>query len=236
MKTLKRILLSSVQTCTLLVVANAVQAEQIQTTGEPGSPSATTTISGKQLPPPDPKFGGVIKDTATDSKPWWPPTVVPPKGAPNILLIMTDDQGYGVCNTFGGVIPTPALDRIAKAGLRYTQFHSTALCSPTRAALITGRNHHSSGFGVISEQSTGFPGYDSFIPKDKTTIGRILRDHGYATSWFGKDHNTPAFQASQAGPFDLWPTGMGFEYFYGFLGGDTSQWQPSLIRNTTPIA
>src|SRR5262245_18331468 len=134
MKMLTRILSSSVQTCALLVVATAVQAEQIQTTGEPGSPSATTTISGKQLPPPEPKFGGVIKDSALDSKPWWPPRVVPPKGAPNILLIMTDDQGYGVSGTFVGVIPTPAMDRIAKAGLCYTQFHSTALCSPTPAA------------------------------------------------------------------------------------------------------
>ena len=110
-----------------------------------------------------------------------------------MLLIMTDDVGFGAPSTFGGVIPTPALDRIAKAGLRYTQFHSTALCSPTRAALITGRNHHSAGFGVISEQSTGFPGYNSIIAKDKATIGRILKDNGFATSWFGKDHNTPTF-------------------------------------------
>ena len=113
--------------------------------------------------------------------------------------------------------------------------NSTALCSPTRAALITGRNHHSAGFGVISEQSTGFPGYNSIIGKDKATIGRILQDNGYATSWFGKDHNTPAFQASMAGPFDQWPLGMGFQYFYGFVGGDTNQWQPNLFRNTTQI-
>ncbi len=206
-----------------------------QITGVPGSPSATVTIDGKQLPPPPMGFGGVIKESAKDSKPWWPPRVVPPQGAPNVLLIMTDDQGYGVSGTFGGVIPTPALDWIAKAGLRYTQFHSTALCSPTRAALITGHNHHSAGFGVIAEQATGFPGYDSIITKDKATIGRILKEHGYATSWFGKDHNTPEFQASQAGPFDQWPIGMGFEYFYGFIGGDTNQWQPNLFRNTTQI-
>ncbi|HWU40510.1 MAG TPA: sulfatase-like hydrolase/transferase, partial [Candidatus Acidoferrum sp.] len=136
---------------------------------------------------------------------------------------------------YGGVIPTPAMDRIAQNGLRYTQIHSTALCSPTRAALITGRNHHSAGFGVIAEQATGFPGYDSIITKDKATIGRILKDNGYATSWFGKNHNTPEFQASQAGPFDQWPIGMGFEYFYGFIGGDTNQWQPNLFRNTTQI-
>jgi len=225
--------------CAMLVAAIMVAAPftraEIQTTGTPGSPSATTTIDGKQLPPPDPKFGGVIKDTAAESKPYWPPSVVPPKGAPNVLLIMTDDQGYGITSTFGGVIPTPALDRIAKAGLRYTQFHSTALCSPTRAALITGRNHHSAGFGVISEQATSYPGYDSIITKDKATVGEILKENGYATSWFGKNHNTPTYLYSLAGPFDQWPSGMGFEYFYGFMGGETNQWQPYLFRDHTAI-
>jgi arylsulfatase len=148
---------------------------------------------------------------------------------------MTDDTGFGAPSTFGGVIPTPNLDRIARDGLRYTNFHSTALCSPTRAALITGRNHHSVGFGVVAEQATGFPGYDSIITRDKATIGRILKDNGYRTSWFGKDHNTPEFQASQDGPFDQWPIGMGFEYFYGFIGGDANQWQPNLFRNMTAI-
>ena len=207
----------------------------VEVTGQPGSPDATTTISGKQLPAPDPRFDGVIKDDALQSKAWWAPRIVPPKHAPNILLIMTDDVGFGAPSTFGGVIPTPTMDRIAKAGLRYTQMHSTSLSSPTRAALITGRNHHSAGFGVVSEQSTGFPGYNSIIAEDKATIGRMLLDNGYATSWFGKDHNTPTFQSSQIGPFDQWPTGMGFEYFYGFVGGDTSQWQPNLFRNTTQI-
>ncbi len=207
----------------------------IETTGTQGSSSATTTISGKQLPSPDPKFGGVIKDDALSSKAWWAPRIVPPKKAPNILLIMTDDSGFGVPSTFGGVIPTPPMDRIANSGLRYNNIHSTALCSPTRAALITGRNHHSAGFGVIAEQSTGFPGYNSIINKDKATIGRILLDNGYATSWFGKDHNVPAFQASQVGPFNNWPIGQGFEYFYGFVGGDANQWQPNLFRNTTQI-
>ncbi|MBS1214496.1 MAG: putative arylsulfatase, partial [Proteobacteria bacterium] len=151
-------------------------------------------------------------------------------------MIITDDSGYGVPSTFGGVIPTPALDRVARAGLRYTNFHSTALSSPTRAALITGRNHHSVGFGVISEQATGFPGYNSFIEKDTATLGKILKDNGYSTSWFGKNHNTPSFQASEAGPFDQWPIGMGFDYFYGFMGGDTNQWEPAnLARNTTYI-
>jgi arylsulfatase A-like enzyme len=211
----------------------AVNAQQV--TGTPGSPSATTTIQGNQIPAPDPKFGGVIKENSKDSKPWWPPTIVPPKGAPNILLIMTDDQGYGVSGTFGGVIPTPALDRIAKAGLRYTGFSSTALCSPTRAALITGRNHHSAGFGVITELSTGFPGYDSIIGADNATVGRILKDNGYATSWFGKNHNTPAYQYTVAGPFDQWPVGMGFDYFYGFMGGETDQWTPYLFQNNKQI-
>src|SRR5450755_536349 len=163
----------------LVVMMAVTTAMAQQVTGEPGSPSATTTIDGKQIPPPPPKFGGAIKESAKDSKPWWPPRIVPPKGAPNVLLIMTDDQGYGVSGTFGGVIPTPSLDRIAKAGLRYTQFNSTALCSPTRAALITGRNHHSSGFGVITELSTGFPGYDSILGSSDATVGRILKDNGY---------------------------------------------------------
>ncbi len=207
----------------------------IETTGEPGAASATTTVDGEQLPAPEPAFGGVIKKDALESKPWWAPRIVPPKRAPNILLIITDDAGFAVPSTFGGVIPTPTMDRVAKNGLRYNNIHSTALCSPTRAALITGRNHHSVGFGVISEQATGFPGYNSIIPENKATIGRILLDNGYATSWFGKDHNTPAFAASQAGPFDQWPTGMGFEYFYGFVGGDANQWQPNLFRNTTQI-
>ncbi len=206
-----------------------------QITGQPGSPSATTSLKGDQLPPMPLQFGGKIERNAAQSTPYWPPRVQPPKGAPNILLIMTDDAGFGVPSTFGGVIPTPALDRIAANGLRYTNFNSTALCSPTRAALITGRNHHSTGFGVIAEMATGFPGYDSIITRDKATIGRILKDNGYRTSWFGKDHNVPAFQASQDGPFDQWPIGMGFEYFYGFIGGDSSQWQPNLFRNTTAI-
>ena len=208
-------------------------AQEIE--GTPGSPSAETTIIGKQLPPLPQPFGGKIERNAAQSTPYWPMRVVPPKSAPNVLLIMTDDTGFGVSSTFGGVIPTPSLDRIARDGLRYTNFNSTALCSPTRAALITGRNHHSMGFGVVAEQSTGYPGYNSIMTRDKATIGRILKDHGYRTSWFGKDHNTPEFQASQAGPFDQWPTGMGFDYFYGFVGGDANQWQPNLFRNTTAI-
>jgi len=219
----------------IFFLAAVAPAGAQEVTGTPGSASATTSIDGKQLPAPPPKFGGVIEETLKGSKPWWPPRIVPPKGAPNVLLIMSDDQGYGVPGTFGGVIPTPALDRIAKAGLRYIEFHSTALCSPTRAALITGRNHHSGGFGVITEISTGFPGYDSIIGSDNATIGRILKENGYATSWFGKNHNTPSFQYSAVGPFDQWPSGMGFDYFYGFMGGETDQWTPYLFRDHTQI-
>jgi len=221
--------------CAQETTANQKLGDYKIISGVSGSPDAKATINGKQLPPPAPPFGGVIKDNAMESTEWWPPTVVAPKKAPNILLIMTDDAGFGVPSTFGGVIPTPTMDRLAENGLRYNRMFSTSLCSPTRAAQITGRNHHSVGFGVISEQATGFPGYDSVIGVDNATIGRILLDNGYATSWFGKDHNTPAYQASQVGPFNQWPTGMGFEYFYGFVGGDANQWEPNLFRNTTQI-
>ena len=223
------------QQATTVAPVTVIGADSRGTTGTPGSPDATTTIDGRYLPPPPQKFKGKIELNAAQSTPGWPARVVPPKGAPNILLIMTDDVGFAAPSTFGGVIPTPALDRIAANGLRYTNFHSTSLCSPTRAALITGRNHHSVGFGVVSEAATGFPGYDSYIGRDSATIGRILLENGYRTSWFGKDHNTPTWTASQAGPFDQWPTGMGFEYFYGFVGGDASQWEPNLFRNTTAI-
>jgi arylsulfatase len=208
-----------------------------QTTGAPGAASSTTTIDGKQLPPPpDKHFGGKIERNAIDSTPYWPPRVVPPEGAPNILLIMTDDAGFGISSTFGGVIPTPSMDRIAQEGLRYTHFHSTSVCSPTRAALLTGRNHHQAGNGVIPELSTGYPGYNGTITRDKATIARILKGNGYVTSWYGKNHNTPDLQTSKIGPYDQWPIGMGFDHFYGFLGGDTSQWQPgNLVRNTTYI-
>ena len=160
---------------------------------------------------------------------------MPPKGAPNVLLIMTDDQGYGVSGTFGGVIPTPALDRIAKAGLRYTQFHSTALCSPTRAALITGRNHHSVGCGVIAELSTGYPGYDSVIGPENATIGAILQGERirHLVVWQEPQHADLSVQRRRT--FRPMAVGMGFEYFYGFLGGETDQWTPYLFRDHTPI-
>ena len=233
MKPNNYILACAIFVAAILAAAHCAPAQKIN--GTPGSPESTITVDGNYLPASPPNFGGVINMNVKNSKSWWPPTVVPPKGAPNILLIMTDDQGYGVSGTFGGVIPTPNLDRIAKMGLRYTHFNSTSLCSPTRAALITGRNHHSVGFGVIAEQATGYPGYNSTIGVDNGTIGEILKQNGYSTSWFGKNHNTPSFMYSIAGPFTQWPLGMGFEYFYGFMGGETDQWTPFLFRNTTQI-
>ena len=236
----KRHIFASLVALVAIVVAEAfgqsVLAQQV--TGTPGAPGTTTTIDGRYLPPPPQKFGGVIQPDAAQSKPYWPMLVAPPKGAPNILLIMTDDVGFGAPSTFGGVIPTPTLDRIAKMGLRYTRFHTTALCSPTRAALLTGHNHHSVDTGVVVDQATGYPGYNSVIPRNAVAIGEILRQNGYETSWYGKDHNVPQWDASQAGPFDEWPTGpiKGFDYYFGFIGDDTTQWTPNnLFRNTTPI-
>lgn len=228
-KSSKAVLLS------LLLLSGFVIQAQVQKTGTEGAANATTTISGKEIPAPVPEDKGKVGKTVDESQTWWPPRVVPKEGAPNVLLIMTDDAGYGVSGTFGGVIPTPALDRVANNGLRYTQFNSTSLCSPTRAALLTGRNHHSVGFGVITELSTGYPGYNSIIGTDNGTIGQILKGNGYATSWFGKNHNTPSFAYSVAGPFDQWPSGMGFDYFYGFQGGETDQYTPYLFQDHTQI-
>ena len=198
---------------------------------------ATVGVVGRAqevLPRPEPPFKGHIGPTVQDSTLDFPQQVKAPQGAPNILLILTDDVGFGASSTFGGPIPTPSMDRLAKEGLRYTQFHTTALCSPTRAALLTGRNHHSNATGVIMELATGFPGYNSLMPKSNGTFAEVLRQNGYNTAWYGKNHNVPDWQSSQAGPFDLWPTGLGFEYFYGFLGGDTSQWAPAIYENNQP--
>jgi arylsulfatase A-like enzyme len=187
------------------------------------------------LPRPDQSFGGKIGRTPKESTPDFPRGIEAPKGAPNILVILTDDVGFGASSTFGGPIPTPTMDRLAKTGLRYNSFHTTALCSPTRAALLSGRNHHSASTGVIMELATGFPGYSSLMSKSNGTFAEILKQNGYNTSWYGKNHNVPDWQTSQAGPFDLWPTGLGFEYFYGFIGGDTSQWNPAIFEGTKPI-
>jgi hypothetical protein len=216
------------------LVPGAGGAQQV--TGTLGAPSATTTIRGNQLPPAPPAFGGVITQDARTSKPWWPPTVVPPKGAPNVLLIMTDDSGFGVPSTFGGVIPTPNLDRIAKSGLRYTQFHSTALCSPTRAALITGRNHHAVGFGQVSEFATGFPRL-RLGHRDRDTRPLGASSPTMATRPPGSARTTTRRRSSTApaGHSTSGQLAWAFQYFYGFMGGESDQWTPYLFRNTTPV-
>jgi arylsulfatase len=206
------------------------------------NPTAVPLSQGEQapggsdvLPRPEQPFKGKIGRTAKESTPDFPKGIEAPKGAPNVLLIMTDDVGFGASSTFGGPIPTPAYDKLASTGLRYNMFHTTALCSPTRAALITGRNHHTCASGVITEFGTGFPGYNTVMPKSCGPVAEILKESGWNTSWYGKNHNVPDWQSSQAGPFDLWPTGLGFEYFYGFIGGDTDQWHPALFDGTKPI-
>jgi arylsulfatase len=153
-----------------------------------------------------------------------------------VLLVLIDDAGFGSNSAFGGVVPTPTIEKLAQQGLRYMQIHNTALCSPTRAALLTGRNHHVTGFGMVAEGATGYPGYNSIIPPETAHVAATLKENGYATAWFGKNHNVPVWEATPAGPFTNWPVGQGYDDFYGFVGGDTSQWQPgNLFRNTTPI-
>jgi arylsulfatase A-like enzyme len=190
--------------------------------------------SGK-LPPDAGAFKGVIGRTIKDSKPAFPEPIRAPKGAPNVVIIMTDDTAFGQPSTFGGPIPTPTLDRLAKNGLRYNRFHTTALCSPTRAALLSGRNHHSMSSGMVEEFATGFPGYNSMLPANAALIPEVLKGNGYSTAAFGKWHNTPAWEAGPTGPFEHWPSNLGFQYFYGFLGGDTNQWAPGLVENTKRI-
>lgn len=187
------------------------------------------------LPKPDSPFKGKIGIKPSTSVKDFPKEVKAPEDAPNILIILTDDVGFGASSTFGGPIPTPTMDRVAEDGLIYNTFHTTALCSPTRASLLTGRNHHSVATGGIMEIGVGFPGYNTLIPQTKRGMGDILRLNGYNTAWFGKNHNVPDWHTSQAGPFDLWPAGLGFEYFYGFVGGDTNQWAPAIYENTRPI-
>jgi arylsulfatase len=159
----------------------------------------------------------------------------PAQGAPNIVLILLDDVGFGTCGTFGGPVPTPALDRVAANGLRFNQFHTTALCSPTRAAMLTGRNHHTVHMGGIPEGANVFPGYDSVIPKEAASVAEILKQSGYSTAAFGKWHLTPLWEQTLAGPFDRWPTGLGFERFYGILNAEASQWEPPMFDQTTPV-
>ncbi len=207
---------------TLLLVSSAVTA---------CSPTARSTA----LPPPEPPFQGRIGRTYKESQPDKIPVTRAPDGAPNVLVVLIDDSGFGQWSTFGGQIPTPNLDRLASMGLRYTRFHTTALCSPTRAALLTGRNHHSVGTGVITEMGSGYPGYSGVTPKSAAMISEILRQHGYSTAFFGKNHNVPDWETSVSGPYDRWPGLQGFDHFYGFVGGETNQWAPGLYRDNQPI-
>jgi arylsulfatase len=160
---------------------------------------------------------------------------VAPAGAPNILLVLLDDVGFGAASTFGGPVPTPNYEALAARGLRYNRFHTTAMCSPTRAALLTGRNHHRVGMGGIVDLAFGEAGYTSVLPKTAATRGRVLQLNGYRTAWLGKNHVTPKWETGPQGPFDRWPNGLGFDYFYGFMGGATDQWDPVLVENRNPI-
>ena len=195
-------------------------------------------VNRTQLPIPDIQHPGLITFDAKDPDTKFPPIrdLRPPKGAPNVLVILIDDVGYGATSAFGGPCQTPNFEKLAKGGLRYTRFHTTALCSPTRQALLTGRNHHSVGMGGITEIATAAPGQCSVLPNTKAPLALTLKLNGYATAQFGKCHEVPVWQTSPAGPFNAWPTGGGgFEYFYGFIGGENNQWDPALYEGTTPI-
>jgi len=194
--------------------------------------NAMAQVSLPQLPAP---FAGVADEDRALSTPDWPKLITAPKGAPNVLLVLLDDVGFGATSITGGPIAAPALDRLAHEGLRYNNFHVNALCSPTRGALLSGRNDHAIGFGTVVDAAAGYPGYNSIWPKSAASIAAVLRDNGYNTAAFGKWHNTPIWEAGPAGPFDHWPTGLGFDYFYGFLAGDDSQWEPRLYRNNVPV-
>ncbi len=193
------------------------------------------TSAQEVLPKPDPPFKGKIGSTYKDSQPDKIPITKTPAGAPNVLIVLIDDAGFGSWSAFGGQIPTPNLDRLAKMGLNYTRFHTTALSSPTRAALLTGRNHHSVGTGVITEMGSGYPGYSGLTPKSAAMISEILRQNGYSTAFIGKNHNIPDWETSVSGPYDRWPGLQGFDHFYGFIGGETDQWAPGLYRDNQPI-
>lgn len=220
MKTI-RLLVCAIATAGLFCVPVRAQNAPSKETGTP-----------KVLPRPDFKFPGKVGKTYKDSDPpQFPQPVQAPKGAPNVVLILLDDTGFGQYATFGGGVPSPTLDKLATEGLRYNRFHTTALCSPTRAALITGRNHHSATFGVITEGATGYDGYTCVLPRNCGTIGEVLRQNGYMTAWVGKNHNTPTWETSAAGPFDRWANGLGFDYFYGFNAGDMNHWDPILFEN-----
>jgi arylsulfatase len=201
----------------------------------PAREAVAAGVDRSAIPIPDAAFKGVAKRTLAGSKPDFPNEVTAPKDAPNVLLILVDDAGFGNPSTFGGPCQTPTLTRTAEEGLRYNRFHVTALCSPTRAALLAGRNHHAVGFGSIAEFAGGWPGYNATWPKNAACVARILQGNGYTTAAFGKWHLTPDNQQGPAGPFDRWPNALGFDYFWGFLGGESGQYDPVITENNTCI-
>jgi arylsulfatase len=214
----------------LVFIVLTVACNQDQKT-EPAANGTPNT----QIPKADPEFKGKIGTTVEESTADFPLSLKASPGSPNIMIILLDDVGFGMAGTFGGPVPTPNFDRLANSGLKFNQFHTTALCSPTRGALLAGRNHHTISTGVIIEMGTGYPGYTGIIPKSTALVSQTLRDNGFATSMFGKWHNSPEPDISPAGPFDRWPTGLGFDYFYGFNQGETHQYYPTLYRNTVMV-
>ena len=199
------------------------------------APASKPELDRTVLPIPDRPFNGLANRTLAGSKPDFPVPAYAPEGAPNVLLVLLDDAGFGNPSTFGGPIATPTLESLAQQGLRYNRFHVAALCSPSRAALLSGRNHHAVGFGSIAELCGGWPGYNSTWPKSAASIAEILRNNGYNTAAFGKWHMTPDDQQGPAGPFRRWPIGIGFDYFWGFLGGEASQYDPVITENNTVL-
>ena len=201
------------------------------------SPKANSVWPDRTHLPVEPfqKVGKIDRTVAGSDPIDWPKEISAPQGAPNVLLVMTDDVGFGASEVFGGPIPTPTYARLAQNGLRYNRFHTTALCSPSRAALLTGRNHHVASTGLIMEFSTPFPGYHSIVSRSVGTLGEVLTGNGYGTAWFGKNHNVPDWLTTPAGPFNLWPSGLGFEYSYCFLGADAHQFRPAIYENNLPV-
>jgi len=188
-----------------------------------------------EIPVKPPRYEGTIAPTLDEAVPFWADLVEAPADAPNIVLVLTDDVGFGAASTFGGPVPTPNLDRLAARGAIYNNFHTTAMCSPTRAALLTGRNHHAVGTGALTNVTMGFPGYDGVIPPQSASLGRILQGNGYSTAWIGKDHNVPNEDTPESGPYAHWPTNKGFDEFYGFIGSETDQFRPTLFHGTNRI-
>ena len=206
--------------------------------GQAGSlGSSPPPILREKLPIPDPAHVGLTTYDAKDPHTVYPPITMlrPPRGAPNVLLVMLDDVGFGASSAFGGPCDTLTAERLAAGGLKLNRFHTTAVCSPTRAALLTGRNHHSVGMGAITEMATSAPGNNTIRPKNKAPLAETLKLNGYSTAQFGKCHEVPVWEVSPVGPFDHWPTGSGFEYFYGFVGGEANQYYPGLYEGTTPV-